>query len=299
MTVTGPVPAADLGKVLPHEHLFVNLTKQILIGGVINDAELVVQELNAFVGVGGRTIVDLTTNDNGRRAAWLRDMSDRTGVNIVMGCGYYREPYLNRVHVDERSAVELSQEMIRECAEGVGDTGVRPGIIGEVGSEEFVTSAEERVMRAAGLTHVATGLSISTHAGRWPNGLAQLEILRSVGVDPRHVIIGHCDTVPSPEYHEAIARTGAFVEFDTIRGSSAFATQRRLGFILNLVRLGFLEQILLSHDVCLAPHLIAEGGTGFAYIHGVFSQILLDAGLDQAEVDQLTVENPRRALTGA
>ncbi len=298
MTVTGPVPAGDLGKVLPHEHLFINLTKQIMIGGVINDADLIAQELAAFVEVGGRTIVDLTTNDNGRRATWLREVSQRTGVNIVMGCGYYREPYLNRNHVDELSIQELSEEIIREWRDGVADTGVRPGIIGEVGSEQHITSAEERVLRAAGLAHVATGLTVSTHAGRWPNGLAQIAILGAEGVDPRRIVVGHCDTVPSPDYHEAVARTGAYVEFDTIRGSSFYSTERRIGFILNLIRLGFIERILLSHDVCLVPHLLAEGGTGFSYIHGRFSELLLEAGLNKAEIEQLTIINPRLALTG-
>jgi phosphotriesterase-related protein len=296
MTVLGCVDADDLGPTLPHEHLFTNLTKQILIGGVINDRRLVAQEVERFAAVGGRTIVELTTSSIGRKPAWLREISELTGVNVVMGCGFYREPYIDSAAVDRASVEELAESMVREIEDGID--GVRPGVIGEVGSEEFILSTEERCLRASAQAQQRTGLSISTHAGRWPNGLRQLDILESEGTDPRRVIIGHADTIPDPEYHLAIVERGAYVEFDTIRGSSRYNVETRIGYIENLVSRGYGRQILLSQDVCLTTHLYAEGGGGYSYVHTGFRDELVGAGFDSSTLDDLLVRNPARALSG-
>ena len=135
------------------------------------------------------------------------------------------------------------------------------------------------------------------HAARWPLGIPQLAILREMGVDPRHVVVGHCDMVPSPEYHEAIAATGAFVEFDTIRGENEYATTSRVEWVLNLVRKGYLGQILLSHDICLTTLYTAFGGVGYTYLFREFVPRLRAAGLDDGEIDQLLIANPARMLT--
>lgn len=296
MTVLGPVEASKLGSTLPHEHLFANLTKQILIGGVINDRRLVIQEVELFAAVGGRTIVDLTTNDIGRNPGWLREVSQRTGVNVIMGCGFYREPYIDSAKIDRASVESLADAMVLEIEYGID--GVRPGIIGEVGSEQFITSTEERCLRASAQAQQRTGLSISTHAGRWPNGVRQLDILASEGTSPTRVIIGHSDTIPDADYHLAIVERGAYIEFDTIRGSSRYNVDTRIEYITNLINRGYSRQILLSQDVCLMTHLVAEGGGGYAYVHSGFRDELAAAGIDDSMLDDLLIHNPARALTG-
>ena len=297
MTVLGPVEASELGPTLPHEHLFTNLTKQILIGGVINDRRLVAQEVERFAAVGGGTIVELTTSDIGRNPTWLREISESTGVNVVMGCGFYREPYIDSAAIDCASVQELADSMVREIEDGID--GVRPGVIGEVGSEEFIFSTEERCLRASAQAQQRTGLSISTHAGRWPNGVRQLDILASEGTSPTRVIIGHSDTIPDPDYHLAIVERGAYVEFDTIRGSSRYNIETRIEYIKNLIDTGYSRQILLSQDVCLTMHLFAEGGGGYSYVHSGFRDELAAAGIDEATLDDLLIHNPARALTGS
>jgi predicted metal-dependent phosphotriesterase family hydrolase len=298
MTVTGPVATGDLGMTLPHEHLLIDLTRQIMVGGCINDVALAADELTAFLQVGGTTLVDCTTSDIGRDPVALMNLSRTTGVNIVMGCGFYREPYISREWIDSHGAGELAQQLIREIEHGVDDTGIKPGVIGEIGSEKVITALEERVLRATARAHCHTGLTITTHAARWPNGLRQLEILREEGVDPRRVIIGHCDTVPSSDYHAAIARAGAFVEFDTIRGDNRYDTEKRVGYVMTLVRDGYLSQILLSHDVCVRSHLLACGGTGYTFVPTGFADALRECGLQEDDLRMLLVENPRRALAG-
>ncbi len=298
MTVTGPIEGGSLGRTLPHEHLVVDLTLQVPFGGLLIEPELAITELQAFIDQGGATVVDCGSAPIGRDPSMLKEISLRTGLNVVMGSGWYREPFLDRASVDRRSVDELAAQLIAEIEHGVGDTGIRPGVIGEIGSEHFITSAEERVMRAAGAAARETGLTVTTHAARWPNGLRQIALLTGEGVDPRRVIIGHCDTIPDSEYHQAIAATGAYVQFDTVRGDSAFETRRRVSFVLAMHEAGMLEHVLLSHDVCMRDHLSARGGCGYGFVQGGFVDHLRDAGLDADSLELLFVENPRRALTG-
>ena len=299
MSVAGPVPSENLGITLPHEHLLCNLYR---VTGepnhLLNEVALAIEEVRKFVAVGGRTIIDVTSLQLGRDPVALRDIAEATGVQIVMGCGWYRESYFDRA-VYEQTTRELAAVIERDLTHGVDETGIRAGIIGEIGTDKgYVSPAEERVFRAAALAHLRTGASITTHAARSSVGLEQLELLADSGVDLHRVIVGHCDTVPDSSYHEAIARKGAYVQFDTIRGNAEWDTQNRLAWVSNLARQGFLHQILLSHDVCMRSHLTAYGGNGYAYVSTEFVARLRGKGLSEEEVATLLVANPRAALTG-
>lgn len=300
MTVRGPVDASTLGITLPHEHVFLNLMLEYKKEGVLNDEVLARRELEQLEPFGCRTIVDLTSLELDRDPEALRRMSEATGLAIIMGCGHYRDPYIDRDQLDRKGIDGLTADLVEEIRHGYQDTGVRPGIIGEVGSNhKWISASEERALRVAGRAQLATGLTIMTHAARWPLGLPQLSILGEMGVDPRHVVVGHCDMVPSPEYHEAIAATGAFVEFDTIRGENEYATASRVEWVMNLVRKGYLDQILLSHDICLTSLYTAFGGVGYTHIFREFVPRLRAAGLGDSEIDTLLTVNPARMLTAS
>jgi predicted metal-dependent phosphotriesterase family hydrolase len=299
MTVTGPVAAAELGVVLPHEHVFIDLVSEYRGSGLLNDEHLACQELRALRVAGGSTLVDLTLDEIGRDPAALRRVSEATEIAIVMGCGHYRDPYLDRGWFDRTSVDAIADEMVRDITEGVRDTGVRAGIIGEIGADRgYISAAEERSFRAAARAHTRTGLTISTHAARWPVGIAQLRLLAEEGVDPRRVIVGHTDSVPIPEYHLALVRQGSYVSFDSIGTGSRYDTDRAVDYVLELVRAGFGAQILLSQDVCLREHLQAAGGCGYAYVLSDFLPRLTAAGLDPEQVRSFVIDNPRMALTG-
>ncbi len=215
-----------------------------------------------------------------------------------MGTGHYRDPYLDRAWFDRLTASQIADLMVEEIDGGIAGSGVRAGIIGEIGADKrYVSTAEERSFRAAALTQRRTGLTITTHAARWPVGREQLRILVEAGADPGRVIIGHCDTVPDLAYHEELARGGSYVQFDCIQGENAFVVERVAGYILNLMGKGFGERILLSHDICLMSNLNAFGGCGYDYIPTRFVPILREKGLTEADIRMLTVDNPRRALT--
>lgn len=298
MTVSGPVDAEDLGVTLPHEHVFLNLMLEYKKEGVLNDEVLARRELEQLHEFGCRSLVDCTSVELDRDPLALRRMAEATGLNIVMGCGHYRDPYLDRDLLDRRGVDGLAADLISEIQDGFEGSGIRPGVIGEVGSNhKWISATEERALRIAGKAHLATGLTIMTHAARWPLGLQQLAILKEMGVDPRGIVIGHCDMVPSPEYHEAIAASGAFVAFDTIRGESEYAIDSRVGWVMNLARKGHLEQVLLSHDVCLTSIYTAYGGEGYTFLFREFVPRLRAAGLGDEEIEMLTVRNPARMLT--
>jgi predicted metal-dependent phosphotriesterase family hydrolase len=193
----------------------------------------------------------------------------------------------------------IADQIVLDITDGVRDTGVRAGIIGEIGADRrYISAAEERSFRAAARAHVKTGLTISTHAARWPIGLAQLRLLAEEGVEPRRVIVGHADSVPIPEYRLALAKAGCYVSFDSIGTGSSYDTHRAVDYVLDLVRAGFGSQVLLSHDVCLRNHLRATGGCGYAYLLTEFLPLLTAAGLDQEQVNAFVIDNPRAALAG-
>jgi phosphotriesterase-related protein len=171
----------------------------------------------------------------------------------------------------------IADELVRDITEGVGDSGVRAGIIGEIGSDRgYISAAEERSFRAAARAHRRTGLTISTHAARWPVGLAQLALLAQEGVDPRRVIVGHADSVPAPGYHLALARQGCYVSFDGIGTGSRYDDQRIAELVVELVL----------------------GGCGYGYLLTGFLPLLTEAGLDSEQVRTFVTANPRAALTG-
>jgi phosphotriesterase-related protein len=295
MTVRGPVPADELGVTLPHEHVFLDLTREYRGDGLLNDPDLAAGELQRYADAGGRTLVDVTTGGLNGDPAGLRAMSERTGLHIVRGAGFYRRAYFPP-ELDALSTDAVADLIVRDIEEGTD--GVRAGIIGEIGCDRYLSAVEERSFRAAARAHRRTGLTITTHAARWPVGTAQLDLLVEEGVDPGRVVIGHCDMVPDHGYHLALAKRGAWVQFDTVQGVHEWDTRQRLGWLRSLADHGYLGQVLLSQDVCLRSDYAAMGGPGYAYVVTGVAGRLKEIGFDEGDVRRLLVDNPRRMLTG-
>lgn len=296
-TVLGPIPPAELGRTLMHEHLlcdFYRVTGDL--DQLLNDEHLACDELLSLVEAGGAALVECTTPDFGRDPQGLRRISERTGVHIVMGTGWYRQPYYPP-EIDSSSTDALAAVMIAELSEGVAGSGIRAGIIGEIGIDRNHASAqEERVLRAAARAQRATGAPLTTHASMYPVGIQQLEILREEGVDPARVIIGHCDTFLDLDYHLAILDSGAWVQFDTIGRDHMNPDERRATALLELLRRGRVEQLLLSSDRCFRSDLRAFGGVGYGHVFGSFCERLRSLGVDESEIETMTVDNPARVL---
>ena len=304
-TVLGPIEPADLGFTLPHEHTQIALwhvPDRWDYWQLTRDEPLILEELAAFRAAGGGGLVDLTLPGVGRDATWLAGIARASGLHVVMGCGWYRGAYYPpEADIDRRSVDDLADELVREATEGVGDTGIRPGVIGEIGTDNpWVSALEERVHRAAARAARRTGLAITTHGVLSPVGLDQLRIFEDEGADPTRVVIGHADSFPRLEHYLAILEHGASLEFDFL--GMSFTPSERLGegrvveLLCDLLGRGHVERILLSQDVCHDSQLSRYGGNGYTYLARTFLPRLREAGVGEDEIDTMTVANPRRML---
>ena len=307
-SVSGPVAPEALGFTLPHEHTGIALWQipaRWDYWELTVDDQMVVPELAAFKAAGGGTLVDLTLPGVGRDPDRLRRYAEATGLTIVMGCGWYRTAYYPiEALIDRRTVDDLADELVREAHDGVGSTGIRPGIIGEIGTDKpWLTALEERVHRAAARASRRTGLAITTHAVRSPVGLDQLRVFEDEGADLGRVVIGHADSYPHLDHYLEIVRRGANLEFDFL--GMSFTPSERLGegrivdLIGELVARGHADRILLSQDVCHDSQLKAYGGNGYVYLFETFLPRLRDAGMSEATIRTMTFDNPARILTVA
>jgi len=301
-TVLGPVAPGDLGFTLPHEHTKCSLwwiESRWDYWELIGDEPRMNEELAAYKALGGGTLVDVTPIGIGRDLARLARLSQATGLHIVAGAGWYRQAYYPaEARIDRRSIDDLADEIVQEFVDGP----VRPGIIGEIGTDKpWVTAQEERVFRAAARAALRTGASVTTHAVQSDVGLAQLTILEDEGLDPARIVIGHCDSHPRIEHWREIVRRGAHVEADFL--GMSFTPLERAGepkvveLISTLLNEGFEKQILLSQDVCHDSQLASYGGNGYTYLQKSFLPRLVEAGVNAATIKTITVENPARLLT--
>ena len=309
-TVLGPVDPATLGFTLPHEHTAIALWQvpnRWDYWELTRDAPIITEELGRFRDAGGSTLVDLTLPGVGRDPTWLVQLARDTGLTLVMGCGWYREAYYPaEARIDRRSVEDLADELVREASDGIAvpglDAAVRPGIIGEIGTDKpWLSAQEERVHRAVARASRRTGLAITTHAVMSDVGLAQLTVFEDEGADLSRVIIGHADSYPVLDHYLEIIRRGASLEFDFL--GMSFTPQEGLGepriidLLRELLSRGHADRLFVSQDVCHNAQLRHYQGNGYTYLQDTFLPRLRAAGVSAAEVDQLTIANPRRILT--
>jgi predicted metal-dependent phosphotriesterase family hydrolase len=305
-TVLGPIEPDALGFTLPHEHTQIalwHIESRWDYWQLTRDEPVILAELARFRETGGTGLVDLTLPGVGRDPLWLAGLARASDLHVVMGCGWYRTAYYPaEARIDRRSTDDLADELVREATDGVGDSGIRPGIIGEIGTDKpWISPAEERVHRAAARASRQTGLAITTHAVLSAVGLAQLRIFEEESVDPARVVIGHADSYPVLDHYLAIIERGANIEFDFL--GMSFTPVERLGedrvveLLCDLLGRGHADRILLSQDVCHDSQLKRYGGNGYVYLVETFLARLRAAGVSEAEIATMTEANPRRILT--
>lgn len=303
-TVLGLVDPERLGRTLPHEHLlcdFYSVTGNL--DHLLNDVALAVDELAGARPLGVQAVVELTTPDMGRDLDRLRVIARMSGVHVVAGTGWYRQPYYP-AFIDRTPADVLAERMIAELTMGVAAPSdccegepVPVGVIGEIGANlDVLTAQEERVLRAAARAQKATGAPLFTHASMHPVGIAQLDILEDEGVDPARVVIGHVDTYLDAAYHREVLVRGAYVAFDTIARNHMNPDSRRAEFLVDLIDAGWQDRILISSDRCHRSDLAAFGGPGYGAVFGEFLPRLASLGVNQFTLDALTIGNPSRVL---
>lgn len=303
-TVTGPLAVSAVrGPVLAHEHLVLDLDRAG-DGAAVLDAErhgpAVVAELAALreeYGLG--LVVELTCRGMGRRPHALARISAASGVPVVAATGWYYEPF-HPPELDGAGVEELTATLVAEVEDGFGGTGVRPGVLGEIGSHgDAPTAPETRVLLASAHAAVATGLSVATHAQLGRGGLAQLALLTGAGLPPHRISLGHQDLLDAPSVHHELAASGAYVAFDTVGKESYQSDTTRLRLLLALLEAGHADRVLLSCDISRHAYLRSAGGHGYGHLFRSFLPRVRATGVDEDLIDLMTRRNPLRFLTGA
>lgn len=317
-TFNGPVDVADLGTTLIHEHVFVGDTELDLNfphpewdESALVDAA--VAGLEQLWGLGIHTVVDLTVLGLGRDVARVARVAGRTRVNLVASTGYYTAdvlpPYFHAhgpgLLVDGPDP--LVEYFIRDIEEGIAGTGVRAAMLKVVADRPGLTPDVERVMTAAAVAHQHTGVPITTHthAGS-QNGRDQVAFLTAHGVEAERLIIGHCGDSEDLDYLRELMDSGATIGMDRFGMEHVLPDDRRVHTVLELLRLGFGEKMVLSHDAAffsrVTPPSWRSRHAPNWHLENIPRRIvpeLLAGGATEQDVHQMLVLNPARLLAPA
>jgi len=296
-TVLGPVSPDDLGVTLTHEHIFIDLRFDGTgVDGVLDDVDLAIDELRRFKDAGGGAVVDVTNKYLGRNGAGLVRVARETGLQIIASTGYYRTVYYPP-HVNELTINKLAEVMVDELTKGIDGMDAKAGVIGELATQrDFITPPEERVFRAAARAHKKTGAPLSTHTWLETLGQDQLDLFEDEGVDLSHVIIGHMGDLSHLDNVRAVLARGANVQFDHVGMEHFQRDKQRVKNVCQLVQEGFAGRLLLSHDVCYKHLLHWYDGPGYDHMLTSFVPALRSAGVSEADMTTILVDNPRRIL---
>ena|SRR5215471_10338635 len=298
MTVTGPIEPAQLGITYAHEHLLGGppdwSSDKLDLDFTMLSVEAAVKELEIFKFAGGQAIVEMSPSDYNRRPEQLRDLSMKTGVHIIMTTGLHKDAY-SHPFTSLATMDDLAKGFIRDIVDGVGETGVRAGVVKSATSLNTITAGEEKVLCAAALTHLATGVPISTHTQNGTMGVEQLAILKSLGVNLSRVAVGHVDRKLEHDYHKAMLDTGAYLIYDQISKEKYVRDSDRVALLIRLVAEGYRDQIMLSGDFGRASYWTANGGgPGLTYIVWRFVPWLISEGMSKEAVRAMLADNPAR-----
>lgn len=308
-TVTGEIGAAELGRTLVHEHVFAGLPGLELDGRLRLDEEAVVRQaagwLTAAAEHGVRTVVDATPMNWYRRPDLMRRISERSGVAVIASTGLYTERMGWPLHLKLLTAEQLADVFTREIEHAMVGSDVPAGVIKVATGQETVGKHERRAIEAAVQTQRRTGAAILTHTEGPTGAMAQLDVFADAGANLSRVLIGHCDNSTQADYHRAIAVRGANVGFDRIGHFAITPDAPRHEAILALLA-GHADRVLLSHDAVaasLGDFFTTEESPrwaeyGFTYLFREVLPWLRDRGVDDAVIDRVLVDNPRRLLAG-
>jgi phosphotriesterase-related protein len=280
-----------------HEHLRIDLSKEKEDDDCLLDCfDLIRDELKALASKGLTRIVDMSCRGMGRDYGYLDRMEKETGIEVAVSTGFYKDPFLPP-EAEKGTVRELADLFVSDIEKGCPESPRKARIIGEVGSSlNKMTANEEKVFRAAALAHEKTGVPISTHTTLGTLGFEQISLLKSLGVDPSRVIIGHLDLAGDLDLIYRVLDEGAYVEFDTIGKIKYLPDEKRAAFITACCRRGYSRQLLLSMDITRKSHLKALRGPGYAYLIDHFLPVLLDAGVPQKAIEDMLEHNPDTIL---
>ena len=320
-TVLGPIEAKDLGKTLMHEHLiygFCGFQGDYTLGGF--DELLCIRENMKWLTplkekYGFRTIVDATNNECGRYPFFLAKMATIMDLNIICSTGFYYEPASAFMYWKFRSGfadveTEMYEMMRTELTKGIGNTGIKAGVIKLASSANQITPFEEKFFRAAARNNRETGATIITHTEAGTMGPEQAKLLIDNGANPKDIAIGHMCGNTDLDYHERVLQYGVFDSFDRFGlEGDLFNTptdEERCDMIAALLDKGYEDQILMSHDSVTVelgrPRPVPKDDLDFMAHANILNipdrviPMLKERGVTDAQLDKIFIANPAKVL---
>jgi phosphotriesterase-related protein len=317
-TVCGPVSSDKMGTTLMHEHLQYGYTGWDAHTNRKRDKKkalgVALKAMDDIKACGVKTYVDATTADSGRDPEFYKEVSEKSGVNIVCSAGLYTEcqggsPHF-KFHALFTDGVKMLTEFLTtEIEEGIGDTGIKAGVIKIATGLGVITDFEKMVLKAAAKTQNKTGVPIISHTEAGTMGPEQVDILISEGANPKQCSIGHAGGSADLKYHVSILDKGANLGFDRFGLDAEFLKagpdKFRKGCVVALISMGYASQLIFSHDVVLnflggdvtMPKEIVANW----YPTHIFKNIIPDlkkAGVTNEHINAIMVENPRKMFEG-
>ena len=338
-TVNGAVDPRTLGPTMTHEHLLIDFSTMFVeppeasqkflahqklsmenLGWIRYnwtsnlDNLLLIEEKTAlneamyYKREGGGTLVDATTIGIGRDPQALAKISRLTGVNIITGAGYYVDS-VHPENMNDKTISQLEEQISNEVQKGIGNTGIKAGIIGEIGCSWPLTNNESKVLKAAAKAQKQTGASILIHPGRNSDSPFEiLDVLSKSGADVSRVIIGHIErTIQDINVVAELAKSGCYLEYDLFGWEVSYyplsdeidmvIDSQRINYISQLIDLGYENKIVIAQDIFSKHRTTAYGGHGYGHIIENILPRMAKSGMTPAIINKIITENPSNILT--
>lgn len=307
-SVLGPIDAEKLGFTLTHEHLMLAFHgalveyPEFLVG---NPFEQIIRRLKEAKEGGVDTIVDMTTNDEGRDVNLIAEASRLTGVNIIACSGWWRD--MSRL-MNGLTADQMAKAFVREVEVGIANTKIKAGIFKSASDVEGVTPLQEIGLRGIARAHNKTGIPIAIHSYHQGQvAKQQLRILKEEGVDLRRVKVDHCNDTTDMEYLLWILEQGCFLGLDRYPGWNMVDPMSRTKTMKALIDAGYAQRLCPSHD-CFLAYVLPEGVTlqqkekrnphRYLYMKKVVFPWLREMGVTESIISQLCIDGPRNFFEG-
>lgn len=318
-SVRGPISANELGTTLVHEHFifgYPGFQGDITCGPFDREAafKTCVDTVEEVKNYGLKTVIDATPNDCGRDPEFLRDVAEKTGINIICSSGFYYEGEGAPAYFKQRSGMsdinpEVYEMMKKEVTDGIGNTGIKAGVFKLASSKGQITDYETVFFKAAARVSKEEGIPIITHTQEGTMGPEQAALLISEGADPRRIMIGHIGGSTDIGYFLKVLDQGAYISFDRLglQGIVGCPMDSTLvACIIGLIGAGYADRIMLSHDFILhwlgrplafpeaALALVADWN--WSHVFKDIVPLLKQGGVSDEQINMMLVENPQRFL---
>jgi len=331
-TVLGLIDKTELGFTQTHEHLLVNLIptgyrdpnagEPITLENVgnlrrnwlsnpenlhLSSESEAIDELKRYKNAGGSAIAEVSLDDIGRDPEGLARISRATDVHVIMGMGYYNAVY-HPPEMKSLSEEDVCEHLLNEIENGVGDSGIKPGIIGEMALDWPAHEDEVKALRGAAMAQHESGAALNIHPGRWSESpLEGIRIVEEAGGFPERTVMSHVDrTLFSLDDVLELADTGCYIEYDLFGQEMSYYPltdidmpndATRIDYLIALIERGYRDKLLISLDICHKTQLSRYGGDGYSHILDDVLPMMQRKGMSKADIDALTIRNPANMLT--